>query len=111
MNRAVAIVLLTFLSLTTAAPAASAASYRAGDITRALVRDFKRGHGGSDAKASCTRVSSDTRWRCRVVRGSKERSTRFGVTIARRGAWNATKFSFPGFSGRYSLHDCCLKRR
>jgi hypothetical protein len=111
MNRAVAIVLLTFLGLTTEAPAASAAAYRTGDVTRALVKSFKRGHGGTDAKASCKRMTRDTSWRCRIARATGERSTQFRVKIARRGAWKATKFSFPGFSARYALQGCCLKRR
>jgi hypothetical protein len=100
---------MLFVFAWSASPA-SARSYRAGDVERALVQEFKGGHGGTDASAKCTLRSSDRRWRCRIRRDSG-RSNAFRVTISSKGAWRATKFSFAGFSGRYELAGCCLRRR
>lgn len=94
-----------------AAPAADAATYRGRDVERALVREFRGGHGGSSASAACSAVSSDTKWRCRIRRTGKERSAAFELTIASKGRWKTTSFKFAGFTARYKLSGCCLARR
>jgi hypothetical protein len=98
-------------ALALSAPAAHAASYRGADLQRALVRAFEHGHGGSPATARCTSVRSDTKWRCRLQRKTKARSSAFTATIGAGGRWKAGAFAFTGFSARYHLTGCCLRRR
>jgi hypothetical protein len=103
MKRSAITLIAVALSLSLTTSAAWAASYRDADLERAIVKEFKRGHGGTRG--------SDTKWRCRVRRADKRRSTPFVVTISSAGKWKAATFRFPGFSGRYALHGCCIKRR
>lgn len=111
MKRPVTIFLTVVVALSLTAPAAWAASYRGRDLERAIVKEFKLGHGGTGGTADCATVKGDTKWRCRIQRADKRHSTRFTVTIAGAGKWKTASFRFPGFSGRYKLDGCCLKRR
>jgi hypothetical protein len=111
MKRSAIPLIAVALSLSLTASAAGAASYRGADLERAIVKEFKRGHGGTRGTADCASVKGDTKWRCRIRRADKRRSTPFVVTISGAGKWKAATFRFPGFSGRYALHGCCIKRR
>ena len=112
MKRSVITLATVALALSlTASVAWGASSYRDRDLERAIVKEFKRGHGGTRGTADCLRVTRDTKWRCRIKRAGKQRSTRFVVTITGAGTWKTATFRFPGFSGRYTLRGCCIKRR
>ena len=93
------------------ATSAHAASYRRADVQKAVQAAFKGEHGGGPATASCTSSGSDTRWRCRLSRANTKPSTRFTLSVRSRGRWSTGSFSFPGFSAKHTLSDCCLRRR
>jgi hypothetical protein len=111
VRRAALLAAVALSALALSAPAAHAASYRGADLERALVGVFKHGHGGSPATAACTRVTADTKWRCRLRRSNRTRSSAFTATIGSGGRWKTAKFAFTGFSARYHLTGCCLRRR
>jgi len=111
MKRSVTTLTTVALCLSLTTSVAWAASYRDRDLASAIVKQFRLGHGGTSGTAECAGVKRDTKWRCRIRRADKRRSTRFVVTISGAGKWKTTTFGFPGFSGRYKLHGCCLKRR